>query len=50
MLHTCVAKENDTAIRHSGWGGGSCYICSVAVNCGLEKRSTLAALNALVMS
>lgn len=36
MLHTHLAKENDTAIRHSGsGGGGSCYICSAAVNCGL---------------
>ncbi len=29
---------------------GSCYICSAAVNCGLEKCITLGALNALVMS
>lgn len=30
--------------------GGSCYICSAAVNCGLEKCISLGALNALVMS
>lgn len=38
---------------HKVWAffeGGSCYICAMAVNFGLEKHTALGALNASVMT